>query len=209
MNQDTKNLNKFISIFKSLMEMERAYIELEEFGASYSFSDYFNACLDLNDDLEKIVNINNLTSDKANKYKELNLGIYNRLKYDYPKIYSIGGNIEDIFHQAYEKAEESILNQLIPYKDKPKPFFACGFSFFELYTQKYSLLEIMLDDKLFNIENFIYANGRITMNILELNEKYGLTGQEYEIYEKAYAACGKLLQERLGLKISLNCYISS
>ena len=57
MNQDTKNLNKFISIFKSLMEMERAYIELEEFGASYSFSDYFNACLDLNDDLEKIVNL--------------------------------------------------------------------------------------------------------------------------------------------------------
>jgi len=148
MNQDMTNLRRFISIHKNLKEMEKNSIELEEFGAPSLSSFFFDAHLELNKHLENIVNINNLTNKKVDAYKKLNSEIYTRLKYDYYELYNIGQNHEEIFYESYEIIENSIDMQLSKYNNKKIPFFECGFSFFELYIPRFSLLDFMLTDDL-------------------------------------------------------------
>jgi len=208
MNQDMTNLRRFISIHKNLKEMEKNSIELEEFGAPSLSSFFFDAHLELNKHLENIVNINNLTNKKVDAYKKLNSEIYTRLKYDYYELYNIGQNHEEIFYESYEIIENSIDMQLSKYNNKKIPFFECGFSFFELYIPRFSLLDFMLTDDLFSIENFTYEKSKINVNTSELNEKFNLTGQEYEIYGNAYAECIKFLNEKLNLNGTVNSYIN-
>jgi len=206
-NQDIINLRHFISIHKNLKEMEKTYIKLEEFNAPDLSSFFFDSYLDLNENLENIVNINNLTDKKVEAYKKLNSEIYNRLKYDYPHLYNIGVNITDVFYESYEIMENSIKSQLKIYDDGERPFFASGFSFFELYIPRFSLLDFMLTDGLCSMENFSYDNGKISINISGLNKEFNLTGQEYKIYGNAYSECIKFINKKLNLNGTVDAYI--
>jgi len=207
MNEDIKNLGKFIQIYKNLKQNEDLYLSLEDNQVSNYSSYFFESFLELNENLEKVVNLTNLTEKKLEKCRQLNDQIFRRLKLDYPQLYSIGGNISEIFHLSYEAAENAISNYLAQFAGKPRPFFACGFSFFEIYVPDHSFISFMLEDQLIELDNFSFASNRIMLNTIELNEKFNLTGQEYEIYEKAYSACLDVLHNRLGLKGSINCYI--
>ena len=203
MNEDIQNLGKFIQIYKNLKQNEDLYLSLEDYQVSNYSSYFFESFLELNENLEKVVNLANLTDKKLEKYRQLNDQIFRRLKLDYPRMYSIGGNIYEIFYLSYEAAENAIRNYLAQFAEKPRPFFACGFSFFEIYVPDYSFISFMLEDQIIEIDNFSFASNRISLNTIQLNEKFNLTGQEYEIYEKAYSACLDVLHNRLGLKGSI------
>lgn len=208
MNEDIKNLEKFIQIYKNLKQNEDLYMSLEDNQVSNYSSCFFKSFLELNENLEKFVNLTNLTEKKLEKYRQLNEQIFRRLKLDYPQMYSIGGNISEIFLLSYEAAENAIENYLAQFAGKPRPFFACGFSFFQIYVPDHSFISFMLKDQVIELDNFSFASNLITLNTIDLNKKFNLTGQEYEIYEKAYSACLDVLHNRLGLKGSINCYIN-
>jgi hypothetical protein len=207
MNEDIQNLGKFIQIYNNLKQNEDFYLSLEDYQVSNYSSYFFDSFLYLNENLEKVVKLENLTEKKLEKYRQLNDQIYRRLKLDYPQLYSIGRNISEIFHLSYEAAEKSISDYLAQFTGKPRPFLACGFSFFEIYVSEHSFINFMLKDQLIELDNFSLSNNCIILNTIELNEKYKLTEQEYEIYEKAYSACLDVLHTKLGLKGRINCYI--
>ena len=199
MNPELKKLNSFATIFKNLQETEAAYIELEEFDVDYSCSEYFNANMSLSAEIESTVDFSKLTPSKQEKYNSVIEGVYTRLMWDYPRLYSIGNGIEDIFHEAYQAAEEAIALKLKPYEGEKRPFFACGYSSFRVSLPEYTLLGVMLKDDLFTLPNFTYSNGVIEICTSELNKKFSLTSQEYELYGDAYNACLAVLSERLKL----------
>ena len=76
--------------------------------------DYY---FELTKNIEEKININNLTNDKLNKYKQLNIEIIERLKWDSHSLYEITGNIEGIFYDSYESAEIAIEQALSPYEN--------------------------------------------------------------------------------------------
>lgn len=207
MNQDADNLRKFTRIYRNLCEMEEAYVDLEDYGVP-SFSSFFvNAYLDLNQHLEAVVNIENLTEKKVEVYAKLNAQIYDRLKIEFLRLYAIAGNVSEVFWEAYRIADNSIHDQLKPYLEKERPFFSCGFSFFNLPVPKHSLLESLLRDNWISMEQFHFENGRIGINTTELNRKFQLTGQEHEIYGKAFSECISFLNSKLHLKGTVESYI--
>ncbi len=195
MNQENQKLKWFGKIYDNLRETEKLYIELEEFGVDYNFSEYFDANVRLSKEIEETIDFHQLTPAKQEKYKSIMQGIYSRLNYDYPSLYSIGDNIESIFYKAYEAAEQAIEEKL-----EIGRFYACGISSFKAYLPEYTLLGIMWQDGLFNPENFTYSGNVIRIDTLELNKKYSLTGQEYELYESAYLACLQVLRNELKLE---------
>ncbi len=206
MNQDTKNLNKFVVIFRNLKQIQEQYWELEEFGIN-SMPDFFDDYGRLNANLESTINVSNLTEKGLERYVSLNREIYKELMRDFPSMYSsIMSDYDEAFSEAYEAAK-NVIETFVPDRSK-KRFFACGFSFFHLYVPPYNLLGMMLEDGLLMPDHFIYKNDRIELDIAEFNEEYGLTGQEYEIYGEAYAACIKLLNAKLNLHGTVTAYIN-
>lgn len=206
MNQDTKNLNRFIVIFKNLKQIEEQYQELEEFKIPFMPS-FFDDYGRLNDNLEGTINVSNLTDKGLERYTNLNREIYKRLMRDFPSMYNgVMSYYDDVFNEAYEAAK-NVIEKFVA-ADKSKKFFACGFSFFHLYVPSYNLLGMMLEDGSFRPENFIYKNSRIELDITDFNKEYGLTGQEYEVYGEAYTACIKLLNAKLNLHGTVDAYIN-
>lgn len=207
MNDDIQNLGKFIRIYNNLKENEELYLSFEDYEVSNYSAYFFDSFLQLNENLEKVVNLENLTKIKLEKYRQLNDQIYRRIKLDYPQLYSIGGNISEIFSFAYEAAENAISNYMAQFTGKQKLFFPCGYSFFEIYAHDHSLISFMLRDRLIELDHFSLKNNCISLEIGELNKKFNLTGQEYEIYRMAYSACLDVLHNKLGLKGRIECHI--
>jgi hypothetical protein len=206
MNLEVKKLNSFGLIYKNLREMESAYHDLEVFDIECDSGDYFEALLKLNGEIEKTIDVKKLTPSKLKKYKELNTGIYRRLRCDYPSLYSIAGNIEEFFGEAYEAAENSIEASMKLYEIEDAPPIAYGHANMHIFIPDYNLLGIMLNDGLYTPENYLHINGVMELNKLELNEKYGLTGQEYEIYADAYRACLDVIETKLKLEGNIQAY---
>jgi hypothetical protein len=200
MNQDVEKLKLFIILFKSMRAMEDALIELEEFDVPYSFSKFFYDYCELSKNIDEKININNLTKDKLNKYKQLNIGIIKRLKWDSYSLYEITRNIEDIFYESYISAEKAIEKILNPYENKERPFFLCGLSSFKLYIPEESFLGIIIKEMIDIKEYFTYSGGYLDINTTRFTNEFKLNYQEYQIYEAAYKACMDVLNERLNLK---------
>lgn len=207
MDKNTQNLAKFIQIYNNLKKNEELYLSLENYQVSNYSSYFFDSFLELNKNFEKVVDLEKLTKRELNKYRQLNIQIYRRLKLDFPQLYTISGNISEIFYSSYGAAENAIENYLAQFAGKPRPFFPCGFSFFEVYVPDHSFISFLLNDKLIELENFSFAKNCINLNTIDLNNKFKLTGQEYEIFEKSYSACLSVLHNKLGLKGRINCYI--
>ena len=144
MNHDVKKLKSFITVFKSMKALEDALIDLEELDASPSFSKSFNDYYELSKNIAEKININNLTVDKLNKYKQLNIDIIERLECDSQSLCELIRNIEEIFYESYSAAEKAIEEILRPYENRDRPFFLCGFSSFELHRPEESFLGIMI-----------------------------------------------------------------
>jgi len=198
MNQDAKSLKQFIIIFKSIKQMESAYIELEEVGVPYDYSEFFDDFLELATNINKTIKIENLSESQLNKYCQLNIDIFERLKLDYPQLCQISGNIEGIFYNAYYAAEKSIEKALEPYKNVKNPVFLCGFSSFNLFIPESSFLGLLL--KMTDIgELFTYKNGKLDINSGNFTVKFNLTSQEYQIYGEAYKVCMDILNKELNL----------
>lgn len=208
MNRDTTTLKRLLRIYRNLREMEEIYAELElEDERVPSTTRYFvDSYLQLNEHLEATVNIENLTEKKLEDYAKLNARLYERLRSEYFRLYAIAGNVSDIFAQAYEIMEDTVREQIKPY-GLGRPILPCGFTFVILPVPKYSLLEALLRDKLVAPEHFLFENGRINIEVAELNKKYRLTGQEYEIYGVAFRKCVDFLNARLKLNGTVESYI--
>jgi len=206
MNKDTENLKHFITVFKSLSAMESAYIELEEFDVPYDFSKFFHDFINLGTQLERTVNINNLTKDKLEKYKQLNIDIFKRLKSDYPQLYQLSCSLEGVLEEGYIEAEKAIEEIFEPYENKRRPLFMCGFSSFDLYIYEFSLTGMFL--KMCDIEDhFSYKNGYLNLNTGSFSKEFNLTGQEYQIYDAAYRACMDVLNNSLHFNGTVSCSI--
>lgn len=207
MNQDMKNLKHFMAIHKNLKAMEESFYELEEYGVSFDMFSFYDAYLDLDKNIEEVLNYSNLTDNGKEKYAGLMREIYSRLRLDYPQLYEIAGNFDEVFSEALEATENAINDFLKPYAGIKRPFFACGFSSFSMFVPVYSLLGFLLSDKTCSPEGFIYNNGTIELDIVRINKQFDLIGQEYELYEKAFVACYSVLKEKLSLRGSINCYV--
>ena len=166
--------------------------------------DYY---FELTKNIEEKININNLTNDKLNKYKQLNIEIIERLKWDSHSLYEITGNIEGIFYDSYESAEIAIEQALSPYENQVRPFFWCGSSSFNLYIHEASFLGLLLKEKIDLEDYFTYKSGYLNINVSSFSKKFNLTGQEYQIYEEGYKACLDVLNKRLNLNGSVSSRI--
>lgn len=188
--------------------MEEALIVLNEFDVPYSFSKFFYDYCEISKNIDEKIDVNNLTKDKLNKYKQLNIEIINRLKWDAYSLYAITGNYSEIFYDSYLSAEKAIEKILNPYKDKERPFFSCGFTYFKLHIPEESFLGILLMKEMIDVEEyFTYTDGYLNIKTARFSNKFNLNCQEYEIYEAAYKACMDVLNKKLNLKGTVSSFI--
>jgi hypothetical protein len=199
MNEDILKLRKFSRIHRNLAEIEELYEDLEEYEIARSSSFFLDAYLALNAHIEATVDVANLSDKKIVAYAELNKNIFDRLKKDPFRLYAVAGNISDIFAEGYRIAEASIAKELSKYPEDKRPFFSCGFAFFELHIPEHTLLETLLIEDHVSLDHFRYHKGRVDIDIADLNKKFHLTGQEHELFGKAYSECMRHLNDKLHL----------
>lgn len=207
MKRDANILILFKRFQRHLNEIEKLHDEMEEYGIFFSCLPFLDAYWELQEKLEDSIDVINLTEKQSEQYANLNKIIYDRLRQNYGRLYAVAGNIEEIFTSAYRLVEERIAELLASYPDGDRPFFSCGFSFFEVPIPKYSLLSFMITDNLLSLERFKLEDGYLKIDISELNSKFGLTGQEHDIYGQAFAKCVSFLNKKLGLNGISHSYI--